>query len=146
MVHFDPRHPRDEVSLKGKSRASLEAAFNEAKILHEESVLGGDMHIVPLFWDFVRDSTACFVCKVSVERAKKQHILLCDACGNPFHIKCLNSCSVPQGLWYCVVCQERQAHRKMILHQLQSAEVAGGQQAEESVVSLRDMALFLNVS
>jgi hypothetical protein len=49
---------------------------------------------------------------------------------------------------YCVVCQERHAHRIKILDQLQSTKVAGGQQALESGILLsdRDMALFLNIS
>ena len=101
VVHFDPRHPRDEVTLKGRDRDLLEQAFHEATILYEESVLGGDVHIVPLFWTFVRDSTACFVCKVSIKIAEKDKFLVCDDCGNPFHTKCLNNYEdCPLKDWY----------------------------------------------
>ena len=100
VKHFDPKHPRDEVTLEGRDCVSLDQAFHEATILYEESVLGGDIHIVPLFWTFARDSTACFICKKSIASAKKDKFLVCDDCGNPFHTKCLNNYELPLKDWY----------------------------------------------
>jgi hypothetical protein len=78
VMHFDLRQEvHEEMTPKGRLGAAFKQAFHEAKILDRESVLG-DKHIIPMFWNFARDSTACFVCKKSIGSTKSDKYLICD--------------------------------------------------------------------
>ena len=107
----------------------FQIAASEAAILHRESLL--DKHIVPMFWDLVRNPDECAVCS---QLATNQNSQKCCSCGNPWHFKC-HGPRVQN--FVCPECDGRESRRGEIFEELRRINPAmwgqngeGGEQVE----------------
>ena len=50
---------------------------------------------------------ACEVCEATYEwgRTKESRMLICEDCGEGYHLRCVGRKNVPKGEWRCHACE-----------------------------------------
>ena len=50
---------------------------------------------------------ACEVCEATYEwgRTEESRMLICEDCGEGYHLRCVNRKKVPKGEWRCHACE-----------------------------------------
>ena len=60
-------------------------------------------HVLP----FVYSTKKCEVCEATYEwgRTEESRMLICEDCGEGYHVRCVGRKKVPKGEWRCHACE-----------------------------------------
>ena len=83
-----------QVKLAHQQYQSYPSAFHTCHA--EEDASEGDSG------DVSQHDEACAICY----KEDDADMLLCDGCPKVFHLSCLGLNSIPEGQWYCAVCND----------------------------------------